>query len=64
MENKNCGVMHEVPVTTTELQIATENVEKRKNSPIPSVKVALGILALNKNFFHISNKINIKICLI
>lgn len=45
VKNENCGVLREIPVATTELHIATENVEKVKNSSVPAIKVALGKVA-------------------
>jgi hypothetical protein len=37
--NENCGTFYEIPVSTTELRIRTENI---KNISMPSLKIALG----------------------
>lgn len=42
VKNENCGEIHEIPVSTTELQVTTKNVEKITNNSTPSIKVALG----------------------
>ncbi|XP_058804230.1 acylglycerol kinase, mitochondrial isoform X2 [Phymastichus coffea] len=40
--NKNCSIVHEIPISTTELHIKTENVKVDKKNMIPSLKVELG----------------------
>lgn len=41
--NNNCGIVHEVPISTTELHIKTENIDKLKKESAPSVTVELGM---------------------
>ncbi|KAL6447224.1 hypothetical protein ACFW04_001482 [Cataglyphis niger] len=39
--NKDCGILYEIPISTTELCITTENV-MNPVQPMPSLKIALG----------------------
>ncbi|XP_012219224.1 acylglycerol kinase, mitochondrial [Linepithema humile] len=40
--NENCGTFYEIPVSTTELRIKTENVKNISVQSTPSLKIALG----------------------
>ena len=43
--NENCSIIREIPISVTELQIVTRNINKNNSECIPAVKIELG-----KNF--------------
>lgn len=40
--NENCGQVREIPISSTELQIKTQNIDQTENVSVPSVKIELG----------------------
>lgn len=42
MENENCGIFKEIPISATELFISTKNVRRKDEEPGSGVKVELG----------------------
>lgn len=40
--NEDCGILYEIPISTTELCITTENVMNVPVQSMPSLKIALG----------------------